>query len=204
MLSLRAVGTADRSPRSPRTVAQLGLVAVSVGGRYRSLATLDVKLDEHPASRSPSRRGRRPARLAAGQRDRVARCREAGRDHAEPGILARCSDRRRRAPRFPRDRLQPAHPPTTRRSAGRTRDTMSRPRPRRESTWSVRRQQSTRDSAEEQARAVAAKEHGDAQLDTLPSPRACALAACPSRSRADCRHLARERLKCARRAGGMA
>ncbi len=117
MLVFALLGPRIAARRSPRTVAQLGLVAVSLGAIVL-LATLDVTA-ERPRVQGgprPDRHGCRPARLAAGQHHHVLRrAREDERrgwpagHRPEPRVLARDGDHRRRAARITRDGLQRAH-----------------------------------------------------------------------------------------------
>ena len=102
MLVFALLGPRIAGRRSPRTVAQAGLVAVSIGAIVM-LATLDVEAERHRLQdrARDHRRRRRTAGLAAGQRDHVLR--RAGQEQRgrwasghgpEPRILARYGDHR--------------------------------------------------------------------------------------------------------------
>ena len=146
----------------------------------------------------PDRRGRRPARIAARERDHVLgparqdqRGGRAPGHRPEPRLLARHGDHRRGAARVAGDRLQRARSPTTPTSR-RPRARRSSRTPRRGSTscrWRTsRRPRSRAGSRRTRPQAVAA-DYGDAQLEALRlalgavAPPRC----CRSGSRADCR-----------------
>ncbi len=109
MLVFALLGPRLAARRSPRTVAQVGLVAVSIGAIVM-LATLDVELNDtgFKTALGADRRRRRPARIAARQRDHVLRrrprrrAREAGSraprrtsgPRSAPRSSARCCSRR--------------------------------------------------------------------------------------------------------------
>ena len=130
MLVFALLGPRIAARRSPRIVAQIGLVAVSIGALVM-LATLDVTLNDpgFKIALGLDRRGRRAARVAARERHHVLRRahpdQRGGRasgHRPEPRVLARHGDRRRGAARVARDRLQRAHHRQPRRPAGRARD----------------------------------------------------------------------------------
>ena len=130
MLVFALLGPRIAGRRSPRTVAQ------ARAGRGQHRRDRDARDARREAERHrlqdrarPHRRGRRPARLAAGKRDHVLRpAREDQRGGRAPGhrpeprLLARHGDHRRGAARVARDGLQPAHRRQPRRSSGRARD----------------------------------------------------------------------------------
>ena len=177
MLVFALLGPRIAARRSPRTVAQLGLVAVSIGAIVM-LATLDVTLNDtgFKIGARPHRRGCRPARLAAGERHHVlGRARQEQRGGRAPGhrpesrLLARDGDHRRGAARVARDGLQPSASPTT--------PTFQRPparrslrTPKRGSTscpWTdVEKAAVEGGLTQDQAQAVAT-DYGDAQLEAL-------------------------------------
>ena len=133
MLVFALLGPRIAARRSPRTVAQIGLVAVSIGAIVM-LATLDVKLNDtgFKVALGADRRGRRAARLAARERDHVLRRahedQRGGRasgHRPEPRVLARHGDHRRGAARRRSRRASASASPTT--------PTSRRPRARRSS-----------------------------------------------------------------------
>ena len=130
MLVFALLGPRIAARRSPRTVAQLGLVAVSIGSIVM-LATLDVTLNDpgFKVALAAHRGGRRIARIAAGERDHVVRrAREVQRGGRAPGhrpeprLIARHGDHRRGAACIARDRLQPARCRQPGHPGGRARD----------------------------------------------------------------------------------
>ncbi len=74
MLVFAMLGPRMAARRSSRTVAQIGLVAVSIGAVVM-LATLDVTLNDtgFKVALGPRRRRCGPARIATGERDHVVR-----------------------------------------------------------------------------------------------------------------------------------
>jgi len=118
--------------RSPRVVAQIGLVGVSIGASVM-LGTLDVTLNDTGFKVALALIGAGAGLLAsqAGERHHVRRRAYADqRGGRAPGhrpesrVLARHGDRRRRVARVARDRLQRSHhrqsrlpPPRARRSS---------------------------------------------------------------------------------------
>ncbi len=130
MLVFALLGPRIAARRSPRVVAQIGLVAVSIGALVM-LGTLEVELNDpgFKVALALIGAGARTARVAAGERDHVLRRAHAdqrgGRapgHRPEPWILARHRDRRRGLARVARDRLQRSHHRQPRRPAGRARD----------------------------------------------------------------------------------
>ena len=177
MLVFALLGPRIAARRSPRMVAQIGLVGVSIGALVM-LGTLDVKLNDtgFKVALALIGAGARAARIAARERDHVRRRAHAdqrgGRasgHRAEPRILARHGDHRSGTARVTRDRLQRAHQGQPRR--------FRRPR-RRRSSRTPNRASTSCPSAEvekaalegglrpDQARAVA-DDYGEAQLDAL-------------------------------------
>ena len=138
MLMFALLGPRIAGRRSPRTVAQAGLVAVSIGALVM-LATLDVELNDtgFKVALALIGAGAGPARLAAGQRDHVlCRAREDQRGgrpsghRAEPRAprsaqrsSARCCSRRSRRASAS---ASPTTPPSRRRRARRSSRTLSR------------------------------------------------------------------------------
>ena len=107
MLVFALLGPRIAARRSPRTVAQVGLVAVSVGAIVM-LATLDVKLNDTGFKVALALIGAGAGLLASqlGQRDHVVgradedqRGRRAAGHRAEPRLLAGHGDHRRRPAR---------------------------------------------------------------------------------------------------------
>ena len=99
MLVFALLGPRIAGRRSPRTVAQVGLVAVSIGAIVM-LATLDVTLNDtgFKVALALIGAGGRPARLAARQRDHVL-----GRTRRRPARRAGCrAPPRTSAPRWAR------------------------------------------------------------------------------------------------------
>ena len=177
MLVFALLGPRIAARRSPRTVAQLGLVAVSIGAIVM-LATLDVKLNDTGFKIALAIIGAGGGLLASQLGNVImssvapAQDQRGGRPpghRPEPRLLARHGDHRRGAARVARDGLQPAHRRQPRRSGGRARDDRrerragDRHRARRRTS---RRRRSKAGLTQDQAQAVAA-DYGDAQLDAL-------------------------------------
>ena len=130
MLVFALLGPRIAGRRSPRTVAQVGLVAVSIGAIVM-LATLDVTLNDTGFKIALALIGA-GAGLLASQLGNVimssvapAKTSEGGRapgHRPEPRLLARHGDHRRGPARVARDGLQPAHRRQPRHSSGRARD----------------------------------------------------------------------------------
>ena len=112
MLVFAMAGPKIAGRRSPRTVAQMGLVAISVGATVM-LATLDVSLNDtgFQDGFGPDRRRRGVARLTARQRDHVVgRPLEGKRDRRPAGHCAQPRGFNRHRP----DRRDPDHQPDQR------------------------------------------------------------------------------------------
>ena len=178
MLVFALLGPRIAARRSPRTVAQLGLVAVSIGAIVM-LATLDVKLNDTGFKVALALIGAGAGLLASqlGQRDHVLRRahadqrgRRAPGHRPEPRVVARarrssapCCSRRSRRASASASADNPAVPPAARETivangrAGHRHRARRRPSRRRPWTAGSRR---TRPSA-------VADDYGDAQLDAL-------------------------------------
>ena len=130
MLVFALLGPRIAARRSPRTVAQLGLVAVSIGAIVM-LATLDVELNDTGFKVALALIGAGAGLLASQlgnvimssvPPDEDQRGRRAPGHRAEPRVLARHGDHRRRAARVAGDGLQRAHHRQPGRPGGGARD----------------------------------------------------------------------------------
>ena len=130
MLVFALLGPRIAARRSPRTVAQIGLVGVGIGAlRDARNARRDAERPRLQGGARSHRRRCRTARVAAWERHHVRRRAHAdqrgGRatgDSPEPWVFARHGDRRRGVARVACDRLQRAHHRQSRRPGGRARD----------------------------------------------------------------------------------
>ena len=177
MLVFALLGPRIAARRSPRIVAQIGLVGVSIGALVMlGHARREAERPRLQGGARSHRSGCRAARVAAGERDHVRR-----RAHAdqrggrapghgpEPWILTRHGDRRRGPARVARHRLQRANHRQPGGTGGRAGDDRREGRTGHRHRARRRRSRTPRSEGRAHARPgpAVADDYGDAQLDAL-------------------------------------